>query len=237
MMDMNRKTKSIVRILSIDGGGIRGAAVASFLKQLEAHIGRPINESFDFFAGTSVGGILTAAMVYGELSAEDICDKLMTPEVGEQMMPSSFIDKLVSVAQVQPKFSGKGKRDVINKYCGTNRSYCPKEWDKRRDLPFCLLTSYDLVQGRPVLHKNWDDDNDELVSDVVDQTSAAPAYYPVVSSYTPISGVKRGIDGAVFANNPTDCAYAEALKVFGVDADIRVLSIGTGESDVAPIGI
>ena len=226
-----------IRVLCIDGGGIRGAACASFLKQLERDTGRPIRESFDMFAGTSVGGILVAAMVYGGLTAEQICDELMTTEVGMEMMPSTLADRFLSVAQTIPKFDGKGKRAVIDRYCGAGRRFCPQEWETERNgrLPFVLFTTYDLVRGRPRIHRNWEDGSDELVADVVDQTSAAPGFYPVVSSDTPVSGPQRGVDGALFANNPTDCAYAEALKIYGPGADIRVLSVGTGYAAETPV--
>jgi hypothetical protein len=162
---------------------------------------------------------MTAAMVYGDLSAASICDDLMTQKVASEIMPTSFTDRLLSLAQTQPKFDGVGKRKTIDKYCGVingvPRLFCPKPWERTRpDLPFVMLTTYDIVTGSPKIHRNWDDDNDELLSDVVDTTQ---------------SGYSRAVDGAVFANNPADCAYAEAIKIYGKDADIRVLSIGTGE--------
>ncbi len=46
------------QILSLIGGGIRGAFVTSLLKELEQKLGRPIAESFDLIAGTSAGSIL-----------------------------------------------------------------------------------------------------------------------------------------------------------------------------------
>jgi len=57
------------QILSLIGGGIRGAFVTSYLKELEQKLGRPIAESFDLIAGTSTGGIIAAGLAFG-LSAE-----------------------------------------------------------------------------------------------------------------------------------------------------------------------
>src|SRR6478609_1690555 len=59
------------RILSLDGGGIRGAFSASFLAELERKVGHPIGQYFDLIVGTSTGGIIATALALGE-SAERI---------------------------------------------------------------------------------------------------------------------------------------------------------------------
>src|SRR5947208_2018292 len=55
----------IRRILSIDGGGIRGIIPASALVKLEQQLGRPVRECFDFVAGTSTGALIAAAVAAG----------------------------------------------------------------------------------------------------------------------------------------------------------------------------
>jgi patatin-like phospholipase/acyl hydrolase len=59
------------QILSLIGGGIRGAFITSFLKRLEDKLGRPIADSFDLIAGTSTGGIIAAGLAAG-MTANDI---------------------------------------------------------------------------------------------------------------------------------------------------------------------
>ena len=60
-----------LRILSLDGGGIRGVFPAAFLARLEEHLEHPIGRYFDLIAGTSTGGIIAIGLGLG-LSADDI---------------------------------------------------------------------------------------------------------------------------------------------------------------------
>jgi uncharacterized protein len=53
------------RILSIDGGGIKGALPASFLATIEKTTGEPIVDHFDLIAGTSTGGIIALGLGLG----------------------------------------------------------------------------------------------------------------------------------------------------------------------------
>jgi hypothetical protein len=54
------------RILSLDGGGIRGAFTAAFLADIERRLGCRVADHFDLIAGTSTGGIIAAALAAGE---------------------------------------------------------------------------------------------------------------------------------------------------------------------------
>jgi len=51
------------RILSLDGGGIRGLMPAMMLAELERRTNRPVAQLFDLIAGTSTGGILALGLV------------------------------------------------------------------------------------------------------------------------------------------------------------------------------
>jgi patatin-like phospholipase len=51
-----------VRVLSIDGGGVRGLIPALILAEIEKGTGKPIAESFDLIVGTSTGAILALGL-------------------------------------------------------------------------------------------------------------------------------------------------------------------------------
>ena len=55
------------RILCLDGGGVRGLVQIEILRQIEKRTGKKITELFDWIVGTSTGGIIALAMVYGKL--------------------------------------------------------------------------------------------------------------------------------------------------------------------------
>ena len=64
------------RILSLDGGGIRGLVQLEILMQLEEATGRKVTDLFDWIIGTSTGGIIALALVYGEsLNEKILCHK------------------------------------------------------------------------------------------------------------------------------------------------------------------
>ena len=67
------------RILCLDGGGVRGLVQIEILRQIEKRTGKKITDLFDWIVGTSTGGIIALAMVYGKLepalsSKNSVCD-------------------------------------------------------------------------------------------------------------------------------------------------------------------
>src|SRR6266404_3453401 len=70
-MNERPEDRSVYRILSLDGGGIRGVFPAAFLAKLQENLEHPIASYFDLIAGTSTGGIIALGLGVG-LSAGDI---------------------------------------------------------------------------------------------------------------------------------------------------------------------
>src|SRR5437660_1180409 len=73
------------RLLSIDGGGIKGVFPAAFLASLEQTIGQPVADYFDLIAGTSTGGIISLGLGLG-YSARDMLEFYKTH--GPKIFPS-----------------------------------------------------------------------------------------------------------------------------------------------------
>ena len=62
-------------ILSLDGGGVRGAATTQFLSKVEEQLqlkGRSIRDCVDFYAGTSTGSIIALALATTDMTMDEI---------------------------------------------------------------------------------------------------------------------------------------------------------------------
>lgn len=204
------------KVLACDGGGIKGAATAQFLYCLEEAYGSSLFNSFDMFAGTSTGGLISLAIGVTEKEGEDLIS-LYSYENAQTIMDKSPWDRFLGLIQNCPKYDGIGKRTILNQTFGDKLLSDAKKPT--------MVTTYDLGRRQSCVLKSWSDNwvASVTAANAGDATSAAPAYYPPVKVKD-----KWLIDGGVVANNPSMCAYVEAKK-FWPDEEIRLLSIGTGK--------
>lgn len=215
------------RILSFDGGGIRGLLSVRLLERLEEQMPRFL-EKVDLFAGTSIGGIVALGLASG-FPVRGMSS--MFNEVGRRTFSRhGYASRLRSSNLTGPKFSVGPLEDELSALFGQKTlSDLPKS---------VMVTSFNVdnkgSKGRPrswapkIFH-NLDEktgDLDVLCSEVALCTSAAPTYFPSHDGY---------IDGGIAANNPSMCAYALArnwTRERGIPLEeIAVLSVGTGESN------
>lgn len=84
--------KQGLRILSMDGGGMKGLATVQILKEIEKGTGKRIHEMFDLICGTSTGGMLAVALGI-KLMSLDQCEEIYK-KLGEysdrNSIPASF---------------------------------------------------------------------------------------------------------------------------------------------------
>ncbi|MBM3131450.1 MAG: patatin [Chloroflexi bacterium] len=234
--------EKLTRILSIDGGGIRGIIPGQVLVALEHKLkdrtGNPdarIADFFDLIAGTSTGGILTCIYLCPDLkkdpphprfSAQEAVDLYL--ERGGKIFDVSTWQRVRSVGGIRDeKYSEHELEEVLKEYLG--------ELKLSQLLRPCLITAYDIERRRTKFFTSHDAVNKEMhdyrVRDVARATSAAPTYFQVEKMASLTEVPYALIDGGVFANNPTLCAYAEARnKLPGkpIAKQMAVLSIGTG---------
>ena len=205
----SKKTKFI---LSLDGGGVRAIAAIVFLKQLEIASGKKIFDIFDFFIGTSAGGINGLNIAGLEASCFEL-EKFWSKDNLSKTMTKSFWDN-ASFLQTKPKYDGKGKRELLLEYFKDQSLGEAKK-------PVAVL-AYDVEKRKPRLLSSYESPGIKMVS-AASATSAAPIYY----STQEIDDGSWLIDGGIVANNPSLLGYSEAKKVFP-GCEIKVLSIGTG---------
>ena len=214
-----------MRILSIDGGGIRGIVPATVLAALEERAGRPVCELFDLVAGTSTGGIIALALTCPgpdgapRWTAAEIA-RLYVDE-GPRIFRRSLGRRITSVeGLIDERYPSDELRAVLQRYLGDTRLEAA--------LTPVLVTAYDLVARRPRFFKSWREDAGVPMALAAEATAAAPTYFEPVRD-----GDAALIDGGVFAGNPAMCAYAEGVRL-RPSARMRVLSLGTG-SQTRPI--
>ncbi|KRP11523.1 MAG: phospholipase, partial [SAR86 cluster bacterium BACL1 MAG-121105-bin34] len=199
-------------VLSLDGGGVRAIAALVFLKHLEIESGQKIVDLFDFFIGTSAGGINALNIAGLGMNAKDL-EIFWSEENLTKTMSKSFWDN-ASFLQTKPKYDGIGKREVLYEYF---KDLSLGESAK----PVAVLT-YDVEQRKPRLLSSYGTPGIKMLS-AASATSAAPIYY---STYE-IDDGSWLIDGGIVANNPSLLGYSEAKKLFP-NNQIKVLSIGAG---------
>src|SRR3954447_26055367 len=111
------------KILSIDGGGIRGLIPAMVLDHIEGKLQRPISELFDVIAGTSTGGIIALGLTCPgddgrpKFSAADIVDLYV--ESGPKIFPHEIFGRVRQF--VEEKYSDAGLEDVLREELGDAR--------------------------------------------------------------------------------------------------------------------
>lgn len=221
------------KILSIDGGGIRGMIPAMVLERLEEMTGRPVSRMFDLIGGTSTGGILALGLVTpdGEGAPRYRAGELaeLYRREGENIFSRSFWYWLRSLANLaDAKYPEDGIERVLERYFGSARL--------SEALTPVVVTSYEIERRSPWFFKSRKardprlrEEYDFPMKKVARATSAAPTYFdPLRIDFEGGSDYYALVDGGVYANNPAMCAYAEARVMFP-DDEILMVSIGTGK--------
>lgn len=197
------------RILSLDGGGIRGLITAVWLDALEKKLGGPVAGRFDLIAGTSTGSILACGLSKG-LRAQDIIDLYV--KRGREVFPAfrkriwDRVGRTLTQGLSAPKYKPKGLTRALQDVFGQTRF---------GDLAIkpTLVTSYNTLTRTAVVFKNNKPEHAQLpVWEICTASSSAPTYFPahvmkLGQAASPL------VDGGVVANNPTACAVAEGLAI------------------------
>ena len=213
-----------MKVLSIDGGGIRGLIPALLLEEIERRTGRRIGECFDLIAGTSTGGIIACALAKPDpIPARDLAALYL--EEGPRIFHRSLLKRITSVEGfIDESYDDEGLNDALGRYLGDARlSAC---------VPDVLVTAYEIEDRFAFFFRfaraRRDPTYDYALTDVARATSGAPTYFEPVE-VTDAAGDRTYalIDGGVFAVNPALVAHTDVLRAGGETT--LVASLGTGE--------
>lgn len=203
------------RILSIDGGGLRGVIPLQWLNTLTTEF-PTFMQKVDMVAGTSTGGIIACGLAAG-MQPHEMVEFYLNE--GEEIFRASMWRKAAA-----PLFLSKYLNDNLTRAL-TNvfGDRCVHSLQKKIVVCSFRLDGFDAGSGQrrwgPKFFNSWQD-KDEQIVDVCLATSAAPTYFPMHGAL---------VDGGIVANNPAMCAVCEAARRGAPVGEIEVLSLGTGK--------
>ena len=223
------------KILSIDGGGLRGIVPLLILKKIEELEKKRIHELFDLVVGTSTGGIIACGLTATKdginpiLTIDELIELYTTK--GDIIFPQNkgFIKNIVKKINsvFNPQYSANGLDKLLTDYFG--------DINLNQTLKPIIVTSYDLKQNEVLMFKSRKSNEEGFntkLKDICRATSAAPTYLP---SYNMVYGNAERvcIDGGVYINNPTMAAISDVIRNKYSNPelkleDITCLSLGTG---------
>jgi predicted patatin/cPLA2 family phospholipase len=242
-----------IRVLSLDGGGMRGYVSANFLKSFVDLWGVNPNELwkyFDVISGSSIGGIMALALSFGKspeelltFFTEDGPWIFTTSSSTPSVMPSTLskVNTIVGGPLSNPTFypsttDGIGTKRLKSKLDSVFGSSTMAELNTTTVITSFEKNNVDPDYGQdtntPIYFSNSRVvpsliGQDFNIVDVAMATSAAPLYFPSWAI-----GEDLYIDGGVVQNNPAGLALSIAKAKKPTAKRYCVLSIGTGLGDV-----
>lgn len=239
------------KLLSLDGGGVRGIIAAIILSELEKRVGRPLCETFDMIAGTSTGGILALALAKPDPSGAQggkkphyTAGELVRlyeqrgKDIFRHRMDSRFIVR-EAIVPLSP-YRSKDRWQVFEDYFWFDNGAARLS----QALTGLFVPSYCVESNRPVFFvdrrprdlRNLRFEEGWILLDRVSMsvaamaTSSAPTYFEPYELFYRDNQRYVLADGGLVANNPALLALAYVLDRnpgLGYE-DVLVVSVGTG---------
>lgn len=235
----------VFKILSIDGGGIRGIIPCQILAELENDLicrdGKDARlcDYFDLIAGTSTGGIIAIGIALG-IRVQTILDLYLNH--GEEIFPSRnqrTISKIINIFQGNPFYQRKRLKELLQIAYEGNTGISDVRIGHAKTrliIPTYSLSNREIHVLKTSHSPKLQRDYQIPAVDAALSTAAAPAYFtPYDFQYNNIGkdgdeSMSKMVDGGIVANNPAFMALLEATNCLNIPLEnIRLLSLGTGE--------
>jgi patatin-like phospholipase/acyl hydrolase len=223
--------KPRIKILSIDGGGIRGIIPIKILSYMESKLKTTsITNHFDIMGGTSAGGIITLLLnipdEYNQPKYNAKYVYTLYKKIGKDIFTQSFFYRLRT-------FNGwigaKYDSEMLEKYLHTFM----EDYTILDSVKDIIIPAYDLLEDKNYFFRKTKAKETQsrnfYLKDIARATSAAPTYFKpaeLMDAY----GIEQHVmvDGGVSVNNPALSALVYAFSQYGKDVEYIVISIGTG---------
>jgi patatin-like phospholipase/acyl hydrolase len=255
MLNLNLENgQNSLRVLSIDGGGIKGIFSLYLLAEFEFRTGRKIYELFNFITGTSIGGIIALCFSMKKYSAEVLLRKMLG-SFKNNIFAKFFLSKifgkkvenaiygllgynLYSTPELETILRNEICRDERNNEIRLNYnrlgncliSVCKVENQKLKPYLFIKYNNFrglvkvQVEQNGAISFHLENGYNDVFLWEIMRATSAA---YPFFSDIN-INGTKF-VDGGFIFNNPSYLTYLFLLTKNITPERIKMLSLGLEE--------
>jgi len=224
------------KILSLDGGGVRGYLTAIILSNIETLLNKgkkdsiTLGEYFDLIVGTSTGAIIAGLLAIGK-SAEEI--KQIYEGNIKEIFSNDMRNFEINIKGLPISCSAKYKKDNLERMA--ELYFGNKTFSKEDLVTNLLITTVDLTTAKPRFYKSGyfsrnEGRKTEKLKDVIVASASAPAFFPVAKELEYSSYL---VDGGVVSNNPSLVALIDGLEICKRDniknEDIVLLSVGTGK--------
>jgi|GEM_PF-2864607 len=241
-----RETGKYVRVLAVDGGGMRGLLALKCLEYLEKRSGRPVCELFDVMVGTSSGAFVVAALAVPldhdtpRFTAAELIKEF--PGLWAKTLKTSLIHPLLSLeGRTAPKYFTRTRQKVFQEFFGDTQvgaaltTIILPAYSTKDQVPFLFAsdmgksTSFSGASGRAITEAG-----DFFLADAVTAATCDPA----VSAPSKITNSARDqtetlVGAGAYANNPSLLALSEALLRYPGKQCV-LISLGAGVSPTVP---
>ncbi|KAI9035875.1 FabD/lysophospholipase-like protein [Aspergillus affinis] len=228
-----------LRLLSLDGGGVRGISeliiLDRLMRQVQHRHGLPTVpkpcDIFDLIGGTSTGGLIAILLGRLELSVQQAIDEYrLLSKVIFGPTKAFWKDGKFKASRLERAVEG-----IVRKYLGGEEGSTVLKGEGRCKVFVCAKRTSD-VAGQTHLFRSYSGDTLSVaICDAARATSAAPIFFK--RKLVMLSDGEYGfVDGALGANNPAKLMLRETREVFPLDRPVGcVVSIGTGKKFVSPV--
>ena len=227
------------KVLSLDGGGMRGLYSASLLQSLVKYFSqsgdktdKDIGKVFDLIVGTSTGGILACALAMG-VPIRQVIELYSNQgkKIFTHPVPNGGFKQLLWT--LKNKFNAvRSSKTLIQELQKIFGNKTMQQLYDERQIALCI-TAVQVKDHIPQIfktpHKNHSTDNNRKVADVCLATSSAPVLFPIAYIPKPENNhtYEDFVDGGLWANSPVLTAVMEAMSCSTKDQNIEIISIGT----------
>ncbi|KAF2676826.1 FabD/lysophospholipase-like protein [Lentithecium fluviatile CBS 122367] len=233
-----------LRLLALDGGGVRGLSELLVLQEVMRRIKHAKNldkeplpcEYFDLIGGTSTGGLIALLLGRLKLSAESAKNAYL--ELAGTVFSErkwKFQDGTFKASKLEEAIQQKVEQ-ALGQGSKNARMIDPKDKDPRCKVFVCAVGAPDTAAAvGPTLFRTYEvvrnRSDDCMIWEAGRATSAAPTFFKRI--YIGNEGAKVAyLDAGLGYNNPISQVLNEALDVFGTERQLGcIVSLGTGESD------